>query len=60
MIYRINKSKLNVISVENIHRNNAVLQLIHKTINSQFTSGISLINTPNCSYTQLEQKPWVF
>ena len=40
------------------HRQNAILQLIHKTINSQFTSGISLINTPNCSYTQLEQKPW--
>ena len=42
------------------HCNNAVLQLIHKTINSQFTSGTSLINTPNCSYTQLIQKPWIF
>ena len=44
---------------KSFHQKNAILQLIHKNVNSQFSSGTSLINMINTSYSELEPKPWV-
>ena len=44
---------------KSFHQKNAILQLIHTKVNSQFSSGTSLINMINTSYSELEPKPWI-